>query len=408
VIRQIPGFAAVVVQVLGAGAVLAMTAGCASCQSTVRETALPAVAAGTFDGAAVDQSGHRLFLADEANSQVTVVDISGATPRLATPIALPGDPHGLAYAPDLGRLYAGMSGGQLAVIDTAASKVVATVPVDFSEADLVDYSAKAHRVFVGTPSGDVVAVDTATNRVAIRLQAGAPVEQPRYDEADGMLYVSVPGKGAVLQIDPTLDKITRTYLTGRCHPTGLAINPARQLALAACGGSAVMFNLRTGARDVSQGVGGGDVVTYDAKTDRFAVANPSDTGDSTVSVFDGDGHLIGTVASGPTAHQAVFDDAHGLVYAPSVKGLMSLAPAACLPPPDWALFAGKMAIFVVPLVAAGLFLYLFARRPRRPRGPRPDEPTFEDLQKEDLAAERERMRALEDSMFGPLKPDSPS
>jgi hypothetical protein len=299
-----------------------------------------------------------------------------------------------------------LTGGNLAVIDTTASKVVASVPVDFAKADLLDYSAKAHRVFVGTSSADVVAVDTTTNQVTMRLQTGgATVEQPRYDEADGMLYVSVPGLAAVERIDPALDKVTKTYPTGRCHPTGLAINPARQLAVAACGGSVVMFNLRTGARDVNRQVGGGDIVTYDAATDRFAVATPTDTGNSTVSVFDGDGHLIGTVASAPAAHQAVFDDAHGLVYAPSARGLMSLAPAACLPPPDWVPFAGKLSFFAVPFAAGILFLYYLAHRPR---GPRRQEPSYDDLKREDLAAERERMRALEDSMFGPLNPDSPS
>ena len=404
IVAGLAGIACALPQAAGIAAAAVLMTACASCQSTVRETALPALAGTTFDGADVDQAAHRLYLADAANSRLAVVDISGSTPRTAGTVALPAAPHGVAVAPDIHRLYAGLSGGALAVVDTAAMKVVATVPVDFAGADLVDYSAKAHRVFVGTAGGEVVAVDTLTNQVAVRLQAGAPVEQPRYDPADGMLYVSVPGKSAILQIDPALDRVTRSYSTGRCHPTGLAVNPSRQLAVAACGGSVVMFNLRTGARDVSQLVGGGDIVTYDPAADRFAVATPRDVTDSTVSVLDGDGRYIGSVASTPAAHQAVFDDAHGLVYAPSARGLMSLAPAACMPPPDWLAFAGRMAFYTVPLLLAAVCLYLFARRPRRPMSA---EPTYEDLQREDLAAERERMRALEDSIYGPLNPDSP-
>jgi hypothetical protein len=380
---------------------------CGSCQSTVRETALPAIAAGSFDGAATDQDGHRLYLADGANNRVDVVDVSTATPRMAGNVALAAQPHGLAVAPDLHRLYVGLTGGTLAVVDTEAMKVAASVSVDPSTADLLDYSPSTHQVYVGTGAGgQVVAVDARTGRVSGRLHTGAPVEQPRYDPVDGMLYVSVPVKEAIFQFDPRRDRITRTYPTGRCQPGGLAINPSRQLALAACGASVVMFNLRTGARDVNQQVGGGDIVTYDATADSFAVATPRGATDSTVSVFDGDGRLIGTVASTPSAHQAAFDDAHGLVYAPAGRGLMSLAPGACLPPPDWLPFAGRMAFFVVPLLAAGLFLWLAGRR-RSNRG-EPKKATYEELRDEDLALERERMRALEDSLYGPLNPDSPN
>ena len=46
------------------------------------------------------------------------------------------------------------------------------------------------------------------------------------------------------------------------------------------------------------------------------------------------------------------------------------------------------------------FLVWYARRPRRdPKTPAG--PTWEDRQREDLAAEQERMRALEDAIYGP-------
>ncbi len=88
---------------------------------------------------------------------------------------------------------------------------------------------------------------------------------------------------------------------------------------------------------------------------------------------------------------------------------MSLNPPACLPPPDWLKFTGNVSIFAVPLLAAALFLFLYARRlDRRPAHRRP-EPTFSDLQKEDRALERERMRAFEDSILGPpLNPETDS
>ena len=80
---------------------------------------------------------------------------------------------------------------------------------------------------------------------------------------------------------------------------------------------------------------------------------------------------------------------------------MSFAPPMCVPPPDWLKFLGGVSVFAVPLLAAALFLYLYARR-RMGRASREDEgPSFHDLQQEDLAMERERMRAFEDSVLGP-------
>jgi hypothetical protein len=79
---------------------------------------------------------------------------------------------------------------------------------------------------------------------------------------------------------------------------------------------------------------------------------------------------------------------------------MTFLPSACAPPPDWLKFLGGISFFATPFLAFGLFLFMYARRQReRARGPA--RPTWHQLQEEDLAAERERMRALEDAMLGP-------
>ena len=78
---------------------------------------------------------------------------------------------------------------------------------------------------------------------------------------------------------------------------------------------------------------------------------------------------------------------------------MSFSPAACAPPPEWLQFLGGLSIFAVPLLAIAVFLFLYARR--RPRAREEEPPSFHDLQQEDLAFERERMRAFEDDVLGP-------
>lgn len=397
--------------VLAAGVWTVVLSSCGSCESTVQRTAIPALAAGTFDGVAADQGSHRLFFADQSARGVDVVDVSGSTPRFLGTAPLQASPHGLAFAPGPRRLYAGMGGGQVAVFDadsrsaqymqvidtvTIASATASSTPA----ADLLDHSPKDGRLYVGTADGgSVVVVDTATDKVLQSIDLQTPVEQPRFDPADGKLYVTAPHKDSILQIEPSTGKITRTFALPRCRPSGLAINPSRQLALAACGGSMAVFNLRTGLNEVSQAVPGGDIVDYDATLDRFTVGSSHGPHDSSVGVFDGDGRFVGMVSSSPGAHGAVFDDRSGLVYAISTVGLLSFSPAACARPPDWLTFAGGASVFTAPLLAFGLLLVWYARR--RSRGAALSQPTWEQLQKEDLAAERERMREIENAIYGP-------
>ena len=180
-----------VVPMLAAAGGAVLLGACASCQSTVRQAAMPAIAAGTFDGVAADPTAQRLYLADGANNKIDVVDLSTANPRFMQAIDVGAVPHGLAVAPDTKLLYAGLTGGAVAVIDTRDGsptfmKVVTQIKADPTEVDLLDYSAGTKRLFAATGSGgDVVAIDTTSNQVIRWYSLHVPVEQPRYDPVDG-------------------------------------------------------------------------------------------------------------------------------------------------------------------------------------------------------------------------------
>ncbi len=388
---------AVVPVLAAAGGVLTLGA-CASCQSTIRVAAMPVVAAGSFDGVVADPNTHRLYMADRTAKGVDVVDTSSSTPRFMATVSLGAMPSGLALAADRNRLFAAVEGGKVAVIDTGSAHVVDTIAVSASGVDLLDYSPQTQRLYAGTgDGGEVVTIDAATDKVRLRLAAKAAVGQPRYDPADGMLYVTTPKSDSLVQINPATGNITRTYVIPRCGPAGVAINPTRQLAMLSCGSSVALLNLQTGAHSVTRVVQGGDIVSYDAAADRFVLASPHGGSDSAVGVFSGNGEFIGSVAADPNAHAAAFDSAQGLVYAPGKEGLMSFAPAACAPPPDWLRFVGGLSMFAAPMLVLVLIPVLYARRMRRPRDP--SKPAFRDLLKEDLETERDRMRALEDAIL---------
>jgi hypothetical protein len=391
----------------GAAAGVMLLGACASCDSIVRQTSLPALAAANMDGVEVDQGGHRVFYTDQATHTIQIVDISSSSPRLAGTMSVPAAPSGLAYAADRQRLYVGLDGGVVGVIDTDPvsakyGQVIDKVTVDKAQADLLDYSAQTGTVYVGTAlSNAVVTFDANSDKVTTRYDVKAPVEQPRFDPADGKIYVTTPATDSLVQIDPATGQVTRSYVIPKCRPAGLAINPNRQLAVAACRGSTALYNLRTGGTEVSRTVPGGDLVSYDARADRFLVGSSHGPRDSSVGVFDGDGQFVAQVQSSPNAHGAVINDSTGVVYAASAVGLLSFTPAACAPPPEWLSFAGGMSVYLTPLIAFGLFLFLYARRRSRRDPNAPRSSTWEQLQAEDLEAERERIRALEDAIYGP-------
>jgi streptogramin lyase len=384
-----------------------MLGACASCESTVKQVTLPSLAATPIDAVVSDNTNHRLYLSDQAGLGVDVVDISTTTPQFERIIGVGQPPLGLAVAPDLNRLFVGLSNGGVAVIDTEAGsvnymQVIATIAAGTTTADLLDYSPAKHQLLVSTSiDGQVVAVNVLNNGIAAVYPIGVPIGQARFNDGDGKVYVTVPSADAIYRIDPASGAVTRKLVAKGCRPNGMAINPARNLALVTCSGSVGLFDLETGGSTITRLVQGGDIVSYDAASDRFAVASPHDKKDSAIGIFSGDGNYIGSVASAPNANAAAFDNAHGLIYAVGASGLISLAPGACLPPPEWLKFVGGLSVFVVPLVAAALFLVWYARRVRRGRGERKVERSYHDLQQEDLAFERERMIALEDGIFGP-------
>jgi len=395
-----------IVPVLAAAGGAILLAGCTSCQSTVRTTGMTVIAEGSFDVVVADQPGHRLYLADRTAKGVDVVDISSPQPLFVSTIPLSAAPHGLALDAASHRLFAALGSGAVAVIDTgprSSNQVVANIQVESSSLDLIDYSPQNDSLYVGS-GRTVLVVDVAREQVTKRITTAMPVGQPRYDPADGMVYATVSGTDSLVQINPATGFVTRNYVIAKCRPNGVGINPARQLALVSCGGSIALVNLESGAQRVTRVVQGGDVVTYEAAADRFVVASPHDMNESAIGVFAGDGSFIASVPATSSAHAAAFDSVHGLVYAPGPAGLMSFAPAACAPPPDWLRFVGGLSVFAVPLLLAALFLVLVARALARRRAGLGG-PTYQELQAEDLEFERERMRALEDGILGPRVAD---
>jgi DNA-binding beta-propeller fold protein YncE len=350
-----------------------MLTACASTELHVTGTPIPSLSgkAASFDDVEIDQAAHRLYVADRTNSGVDVFDISTPAATFVKTIHLSAAPSGLAVAPDLGQLFAGLASGSVAVVDTQTDVVVAEIKTGAKSVDLLDYSPAAQLILAGSPADQVVtAISTATGKVLSTAKIGKAVEQPRYDAATKTAYVSVPDLDALVKFDPMTGAINGQVKLGGCLPRGLAIDAAAGTAMVACSRSAMSVDLASGQTQVFNRATDGDVVSYDAAIDRFLIATPQ-------IVFMFGGSPIGTISSAvvPAGKAAVYDETNDLVYiadprsgtaglaAFKMEGTRQTAPLVGFVTSVW-----PIAAFVVVLCA---FMLVFARQadPIRRRQP---------------------------------------
>ena len=333
--------------------------------------------AASFDVIQIDQKDHRLYVSDRTDKGIDVFDISSAQPQFVETIAMPSSPNGLAIAPDLGRLFAGTSSG-VVIVDIDASSttrdtVIKQVPTG-SGADLLEYARPL--LFVSSNDGSITEIDATSAVLKKQFKIGHPLEQPRYNPTDGQLYVTSPGTNALLQIDPNEGTIGNEIKLAKCQPGGLAINPRSNQALVTCLSSVMSVDLRTGKSQVFSQVSGGDVVSYDAKVDRFFVAAPKNKPASAVGIFGGNPiAFITSVVTSGGGNSAAYDETNEIVYTPETRINKAGLTSFRLPPSDQLSPSFVMSLVMLGILAAviGLVLFLLARSadPIRRRVPAP-------------------------------------
>lgn len=374
---------------LAAGALLISACTTSSKPVEVTNTTLPSLAgkAGNFDVVEIDQARHRLYAADRADTGIDVFDTTAAPTKYLLTIPLPAAPNGLAIAPGLSRLYVGAANGSVLFVDinsTSATfnQVVKEVKTGGKEADLIDYAAGPQLVFASNGiEGTVASIDAQTGDVKGLFNVGFALEQPRYNPADKMLYVTSPDADGLFQLDPKDGKIKNKVSLGGCLPAGMAINGQSQV-LIACRKAVIMWDLRKAESSRFDQVTGGDVVTYSSKADRFFVAAPQKTGPSAVGVFGGNPiAYIAAVSTPGAGKSAAYDETNDVVYTPD--GRVGYTGLAWFHPPVSEQFiypsVASIGIFAVVVVVILLLLVLVGRgadpilrvepepRPRRSR-----------------------------------------
>lgn len=231
----------------------------------------------------------RFYFADISNRRVDVF----STQSLRFVGDAPGftGPSGIAAVDKT--IWAGNSDSTLKVIDPRTLRIRASISTQGKQrADELAWDPRDNVVMVGNSSDQPPFVSFVSGRTLkvlgrVTLRNATGLEQPVWDARARLFFVTVPipKQGEILGVSPLSHHIVRTYHLG-CSPTGIALGPGHEAAVA-CDTGALIVDLARG-RIIARfpTLGGGDQVAYDSGLERYYVTVASHTTAASIAVID--------------------------------------------------------------------------------------------------------------------------
>jgi DNA-binding beta-propeller fold protein YncE len=153
---------------------------------------------GRLDHLALDTKHQRLFVANMANASLDVVDLKEG--KLVKQIPDQKGIQGIAYAPDLNRIFVGNGeGGACNVFDGDDYKLLKSLPLD--DADNVRYDAKTMLVYVAHAEKSLAVIDPKEMKVLKEIKLSAAPESFQLAVDSPRLYLNAPKPPQVIVID---------------------------------------------------------------------------------------------------------------------------------------------------------------------------------------------------------------
>ena len=308
-----------------------------------------------FDISFIDQATGLYYLADRSNKAIDIFDTKtdrfvaragGFVGAIMKDGKVTGDvsgPDGVVFTGT--QIWAGDGDSTLKVIDPATDKIIAAIPtggtmrVDEMGFDPKDQVVVAVNNAEDPPFATLVSTKpehTILGRIVFD-NATDGAEQPTYNPADGLFYMSIPEfdkdpkKGGVAVIDPRTAKLIKILPVENCHPAGLAFGPDENFVLGCDAdgeempAATTVMNAKTGAVvAVIPGLGGADMVNYNARNGQYYTASRNNPGGPVLGVIDATTNaLVQKVAiEGGAPHSVASSETDGHVFVPvgAVKG----------------------------------------------------------------------------------------
>ncbi|MCA1645727.1 MAG: cytochrome C nitrite reductase [Chloroflexi bacterium] len=296
----------------------------------------------------VDSASGHYYLADRTNGSIDVIDIAtnAVTSQISGFVGATGKndtsgPDGVVTTFSNRELWAGDGDSTVKVVDLTKGTIVATISTGGKfRADEMAYDPKDNVVAVANnadepPFATLISVGTRSVLKKITFDDSTNgAEQPAYDPATGMFYLSIPATktnpgGEMDVIDPVGLAVTARYGLKDCGPNGAAIGPGNQL-LAGCGnpGRSVIIDKTNGTvlADFSN-AGGSDEVWFNPGDNRYYLAQ---TAAQNLGIIDAATlTVVSQVQSGVGAHSVAADPATNHIFVP-VSALDPACPHGCI------------------------------------------------------------------------------
>jgi YVTN family beta-propeller protein len=284
----------------------------------------PVPGEGGWDYMKVDPGSHRLFIS--RGTRVQVMDTGSG--RMVGEIANTPGVHGIALDTRLGKGFT--SNGRentVTVFDLRTLRELARVKTG-TNPDGIVYDPSAERIFTfNGRSGDSTAIDARTNKVVGTIKLDGKPEFPAAD-GKGHVFVNIEDKGEIQEIDSHTLSVLKTWpLAPGESPSGLAIDPRRNLLFSACDNHMMaVSDGNTGKVVATPAIGDGpDAAGFDP---RFHLAFTSN-GEGTLSIVqEGTYAVVQTLKTQPSARTMALDPRNHMIYLIAARRAGSSDPSS--------------------------------------------------------------------------------
>jgi DNA-binding beta-propeller fold protein YncE len=189
-------------------------------------------AAGRLDHLAIDGKHGRLFMANLSNDSLDIVDLKAG--KLIKQIPEQKKIQGIAYAPDLDRIYVGNgTGGECNIFDGKDYKLLKSIKLP--GADNVRYLASRRLVYVGHAEKALSAIDAQTYEVKAEIQLPGRPEGFQLETKRPRLYMNTVEPTRLVVVDTDKNEVLHRYpltLADRAYP--MAVDEANHRLFLGC------------------------------------------------------------------------------------------------------------------------------------------------------------------------------
>jgi DNA-binding beta-propeller fold protein YncE len=225
---------------------------------------------GRIDHFALDASGQRLFVCALGNNTVEVLDLRKGE-RIHSITGL-GAPQGIAYIPELDRLFvANDKDGIFKIYDGKSFQQITELNFK-DDADNVRYDDATKNIYVGFGSGGIAIVNAPDGKQVGSIKLSAHPEAFELEKNGKRIFVNVPNSRHVAVIDRDKGEVTAKWQTDLAFANfPMALDEANHRLFVGCRLPSKLVVLNTDSGEVVAKVdisGDPDDVFYDSKRHR--------------------------------------------------------------------------------------------------------------------------------------------